>query len=79
MNFEDSQETVSLPYTTSADPDIPYFYKIHLTFILPPRLLPSGFPTRIVYMFLISHARTIRSAHSGLLQLITLTLFAEER
>jgi hypothetical protein len=44
---------------------------------LPSGLFPSGFPNKMLYVFLISFTRSTCSAHLILLDLITLAIFDE--
>jgi hypothetical protein len=60
-----------------------YHSKIHFIILftylrlgLPSGLLPSGFPTNILYAFLVSPIRTTCPAH--LIDLIILIMFGEE-
>ena len=50
----------------------------HLRLGLSSGLFPSGFPTRTLYMRIISTMRAACPAHPSLLDLITWTIFAEE-
>jgi hypothetical protein len=63
-------------------PTIPsYLSKIlstHLRLGIPSGLFPSGFPTNILYAFLVSPIRATRPAHLILLNLIILIMFGEE-
>jgi len=62
----------------------PYFPKInsninlHLRLGLPSGVFPSGFPTEILYAFLVYPKRATYPAHLILPDLITLTIFCEE-
>jgi hypothetical protein len=62
----------------------PYFPKIHSSIIsylrlyLPSGLFPSGFPTKILYAFLISSMRATFPVSLKLLDLITLVMFYTE-
>jgi hypothetical protein len=49
----------------------------HLRLGLPSGLFPSGFPTKILYTFLISPIRATCHTHFILLDLITLRIFGE--
>jgi hypothetical protein len=51
---------------------------IHLRLGLPSGLLPSGFPTSNLYMFLFSPIRATCQAHLILLDLIILIILGEE-
>jgi hypothetical protein len=59
-------------------------FKIHLNIILPLRLfllsylLPSGFPTKILYVSVFSHMRAACPSHLTLLDLIILIILGEE-
>ena len=61
-----------------------YFLKIHLNIILPstpgsPKwFFPSGFPTKILYMPLLSAIRATCTAHLILLDFITRTILGEQ-
>jgi hypothetical protein len=50
----------------------------HLRLGLPSGLYPSGFPTNILYAFLVSPLRVTCPAHLILLDLIILIMFSEE-
>jgi hypothetical protein len=52
-------------------------FSYHLRLCLPPSLFPSGFPTKILYTFLISPLRTTCPAHSNLLDLIIFRITAK--
>jgi len=76
-----SQVPATCPYPEPA-PSSPYptshFLKIHLCLGFPSGLFPSGFPTKILYMPLLSHIRATCLAHLILLDFITWTILGEQ-
>ena len=55
-----------------------YYVKIQFNIILPSGLFPSGFPTKILYVPLLSPTHATCPAHLMLLHLITRTIFGEQ-
>jgi hypothetical protein len=72
-----SQLIQSTPFQTSSLRSILILFS-HLCRCLASSLFPSGFPTKIVYVFLMSPIRSTCHAHLILLDLIILIIFCEE-